>query len=277
MLKPVTAATAYGQPDDRVTGLVDRRFTVDGIELEAHLARPSQNHSAAQPGLVIAHGFPAEAGGGINSTSSFPGLADRVATECGWAALAYSSRGIAKSGGDFSLEGWLRDLQGAIAFLRESVHCDGVWLLGFGTGGALAVEAGAADETIRGVCAVALPADFSDWARSPRKLLVLAREMGTIRDSAFPDDFGDWSQQLRSLDASDAAARLSPRELLLIHGSEDEVVPVLDARVVADAHGAADLRIIDGASHHLRHDPRAIAVLLGWLDRQRNRLRSEVG
>lgn len=256
---------------------MDRRFTVDGIELEAHLARPSQNHSTAQPGLVIAHGFPAEAGGGINSTASFPSLADRVATECGWAALAYSSRGIAQSGGDFSLEGWLRDLQGAIAFLRESVHCDGVWLLGFGTGGALAVEAGADDETIRGVGAVSLPADFSDWARSPRKLLVLAREMGAIRDGAFPDDFGDWSQQLRSVDASEAAARLSPRELLLIHGSEDDVVPVLDARAVADAHGSADLRIIDGASHHLRHDPRAMAVVLGWLDRQRNRLRSEVG
>lgn len=245
---------------------------MDGIELEAHLACPTQNPRTARPGLVIAHGFPAEAGGGINSTSSFPGLADRVATECGWASLTFSSRGIAKSGGDFSLAGWLRDLRAAISHLRESVRCDGVWLLGFGTGGALAVEAGAADETILGVCAVSLPADFSDWARNPRKLLLLAREMGTIRDDKFPTDFGAWSQQLRSIDASKAATRLSPRELLVIHGSEDEVVPVLDARAVADAHGLADLRIIDGASHHLRHDPRAIAIIFGWLDRQRNRL-----
>ena len=28
-------------------------------------------------------------------------------------------------------------------------------------------------------------------------------------------------------------------------------------------------RLINGAGHRLRHDPRAIAVLLGWLDRQR--------
>jgi putative redox protein len=45
---------------------------------------------------------------------------------------------------------------------------------------------------------------------------------------------------------------------------------VFDARVLADAHGSADLRIIDGASHQLRHDPRSVAILLGWLDRQRN-------
>ena len=55
---------------------MDQRFEVDGIELEAHLARPVQIHPTAQPGLVIAHGFPAEAGGGINSTGSFPELAE---------------------------------------------------------------------------------------------------------------------------------------------------------------------------------------------------------
>jgi len=30
------------------------------------------------------------------------------------------------------------------------------------------------------------------------------------------------------------------------------------------------LRIIPGAGHELRHDPRAIAVLLGWLSRLQN-------
>ena len=42
----------------------------------------------------------------------------------------------------------------------------------------------------------------------------------------------------------------------------------LDARALADCHGGAELRMIQGAGHRLRHDPRAIAVLLGWLERQ---------
>jgi putative redox protein len=58
--------------------------------------------------------------------------------------------------------------------------------------------------------------------------------------------------------------------LLVLHGAEDEVVPPFDARVLADAHGSADLRLLEGGAHQLRHDPRAVAVLLGWLDRQRN-------
>jgi putative redox protein len=63
---------------------------------------------------------------------------------------------------------------------------------------------------------------------------------------------------------------LAPRPLLVVHGSEDEVVPSFDARILADAHGSAELRFIEGAGHALRHDPRAVAVLLGWLDRQRH-------
>ena len=48
-----------------------------------------------------------------------------------------------------------------------------------------------------------------------------------------------------------------------------ESVPASDTRQLAEAHGAAEMRVFDGGGHRLRHDPRAMAVLLGWLDRQR--------
>jgi putative redox protein len=54
-----------------------------------------------------------------------------------------------------------------------------------------------------------------------------------------------------------------------MHGSDDEIVPTADSRVLAEAHGSAELQIISGAGHRLRHDPRAMAILIGWLDRQR--------
>jgi putative redox protein len=41
---------------------------------------------------------------------------------------------------------------------------------------------------------------------------------------------------------------------------------------MAEAHGSAELRVLDGAGHRLRHDPRAVALLLGWLDRQKSTL-----
>ena len=57
--------------------------------------------------------------------------------------------------------------------------------------------------------------------------------------------------------------------MLIVHGGVDDVVPIMDARALADAaEGEVELRVVAGAGHALRHDPRAIAVLLGWLERQ---------
>jgi putative redox protein len=54
-----------------------------------------------------------------------------------------------------------------------------------------------------------------------------------------------------------------------VHGSSDTVIPMDDARRLYDAAGDhVDLRIVQNGPHRLRHDPRAIALFLGWLDRQ---------
>jgi uncharacterized protein len=184
--------------------------------------------------------------------------------------LVFNFRGCGDSEGDFSLRGWLDDLLAAARFLRQVEGVRGVWAAGFGTGGALSVCAAAADPEIRGVAAVAAPADFDDWASHPRRLLQHARDTGIIRSPTFPAAFEAWAREIRDVRAVAAISHVAPRSVLILHGSDDDLVPVFDARVLADAHGDADLRIIDGGGHQLRHDPRAVAVLLGWLNRQRS-------
>lgn len=244
-------------------------FVSDGIDIAGHLARPRTAHGTFAPGLVISHAAPHLNGGARHSARSFPELADRIATEMGWFVLVFTFRGCGDSGGDFSLGGWLDDLLAAATHLRAIEGVGGVWAAGFGTGGALAICAGARDPEIRGVAAVGAPADFDDWATHPRRLVLHARDVGTIRSTPFPPVFDTWAREFKEIRAVACAPAIADRSLLLIHGSEDEMVPVFDARVLSDAHGNAELRIIDGGAHHLRHDPRAIAVLLGWLDRQR--------
>ena len=249
---------------------MDKLFPSDGVDLAGHLSRPRVAPGTWTPAVVISHGFPTVQRGSARSALSFPELADRIANEMGWYALAFNFRGCGGSDGDFSLQGWLDDLLAAADFARSQPDVGGVWLVGFGTGGALSVCAAARDAAVRGVAAVAAPADFDDWASHPRRLLQHARDLGMVRDPAFPRAFDRWSKELRALRAVSCAEELAPRPLLVLHGADDDLVPGFDARVVADAHGDAEMRIIDGGGHQLRHDPRGVAVLLGWLDRQRN-------
>ena len=81
-------------------------------------------------------------------------------------------------------------------------------------------------------------------------------------------DRAAWAQELKEIRAIGCVNDLAPRPFLIVHGSIDDVVPLADARALADSADSSELRIITGAGHRLRHDPRAVAVLLGWLDRQ---------
>jgi putative redox protein len=247
----------------------DELVSAGGVVLAAHLARPTEvGHAPGRPGLVLCHGFPNGPKSASASGSTYPELADRLAADCGWTVLTFNFRGTGASAGDFSLGGWLDDMRAAVDHLLEAAEVGGVWLCGASTGGSLAICAAAEDDRVQGVAALSARADFDDWASHPRRFLEHAREIGVIRDPRFPPDPDRWVRELRETRPLTLASKLAPRPLLLIQGSDDDQVPALDARALADWHGTAELRIITGAGHRLRHDPRAIAVLMGWLERQ---------
>lgn len=247
---------------------MDYSLRSHGFRLSAHLATPPTDVGPT-PGLVLCHGFPVRGREAPASGKSFPELADRIATEMGWTVLTINFRGCGRSEGDFSMASWRDDIQAAVSHLRDLDVSD-TWLAGYGSGGALCLSEGARNDRVRGVAAIAAPADFDDWARNPRRLVQHARHVGVIKTPGYPQNFDAWSAEFRQITAVSAAAALAPRPLLVMHGEADDLVPSLDARVVADAHGSAELRIIGGGGHELRHDPRAVAVLLGWLSRQHN-------
>jgi uncharacterized protein len=239
------------------------------LNLAAYLVT-AHSPGARRHGLVLCHGFPMLP----SQQVGFPGrgyidLADRITADTGWHVLTFSFRGTGRSEGNFSVAGWLADLQAAIAQLRSYPLVDGVWLCGFAAGGALALCAAGEDPEVRGVAAMSAPADFGDRAADPRRFVAQARQVGAIRDKEFPPDVDAWARELREVRPLVMIAKIPPRPILLVHGASDEVVPLIDARALADAaEGQVQLKVLAGAGHRLRHDPRAVALLLGWIDRQ---------
>ena len=196
-------------------------------------------------------------------------LADRIAADAQWLALALRPRGLGEAPGDFSAKGWVDDIAAAVANLRSEEGARNVYLAGLGLGGALSIAAAAADPAIGGVATLGAPSDVTAWAGDLRSFLAHARSVGLIKTANFPRDTDQWMREWRDLSPLDLAKNLDPRPVMVIHGVDDDVVPDLDARALADSAGTgADLRLIAGAGHHLRNDPRAVAILLGWLSRQ---------
>ncbi len=244
-------------------------FTSAGCTLARHLVVPS-GRTERRPGVILCHGFPIGPLDARRSAGTFPQLIERIAHDLGYVAMTFNFRGTGTSEGDFSLQGWIDDLRTAIDYLSDETSPTEIVLLGTNTGGSIAICVAADDPRVRAAGLLSPRADFDDWADHPRRFLEHAREIGAIRTARFPASVDEWSRAFRRFRPTESARRFAPRPLLVLHGEDDESVPTSDAKQLADAHGSAELSVLAGAGHRLRHDPRAVAILFGWLDRIRS-------
>ena len=221
------------------------------------------------PVLLLCHELPRGPAGATDAGRGYPALADRLAEECGSRVVVGMLRGAAGSEGNFSANGWLEDLGSVAAAVRGPGGS--TWVVGFGLGAAMALRLATGDERVCGVASVAGPADLAGWVANLDAVLTRCRRSGVISTPQFPPDPAAWVGELVALAPLDAAAHLGSRPLLVMHGSDDAEVPVAAARALADAaaDGPVDVRIVPGAGHWLRVDPRVVATLVGWIERHR--------
>lgn len=238
-------------------------------DLAGQLALPAGAERGAAA-VVLCHGFPSMPRGALATGEGYADLAQFLADETGAAVLTFTFRGCGNSDGDFSLSGWIDDLGVAIDWLTTTRNVAEVGLAGFSAGGAVALCRGAHDSRVKSVAGFAVPATFDSWSAESRRFLEACRELGVVKDRAFPADVAAWAQDFVNESPRQAIAKMGKRPVLLVHGSEDDVVPVAAARELMAARGEdgeVDVRVLVGAQHRLRHDPRAIAVLVGWASR----------
>lgn len=238
---------------------------VDDINIVGQLYLPAGD--MPYPTVCACHGIPA----GIPDSNDrgYASLAEQVCSN-GFAVLIFNFRGTGASGGNLDMLGWTRDLGAMIDYLYALPEVDKsrLSLLGFSGGAAVSVYVAARDKRISSVVSGACPAEFGLWARSddPQSLLKHFRDIGAIRDNDFPPSPRQWLDGFKIVKPIDYIARISPRPLLIVHGSQDETVSVDDAhRLYAKAGEPKKLAIVEGAGHRLRRDEQAMAIVLDWL------------
>jgi len=218
--------------------------------------------------VVLCHDLPRASGSASDVGQTYPALADRLARETGQRVVVGLLRGAGKSDGDFSAQGWLDDLR--VLMDAEVANDTPRWLVGFGFGGALSLRLAAGDDRVAGVACLGTPVNLDLLARDPEALVERCVRSGVIRSAGFPSSPAAWAKELSDLRPREDAELLKGRPLLVVHGSDDPDIPVDDARALSDAAtGPADLRVVFGAGHWLRADPRVVAILVGWLERRR--------
>lgn len=222
--------------------------------------------------LLLVHDLPLERASAANEGNELPYLADRICSQTRWHVESVRLRGVGGSEGDFSPEGWMEDLAFAVDWLASRDN-GRVWAAGFGFGVAVLLAVSSADDRVAGIACLG-PDLRTDYLRDdPPSSVALLRASGVIRHDGFPPDLAAWAKGFDRLSgrisAGIAAAAGQGRDMLVVHGADDRSNPPEAARSLAEASaGGAAAHLLHGAGRRLQADPRAAALLVGWLERQ---------
>lgn len=223
---------------------------------------------AAHPAVVVCHGFK-----GFLEWGFFPPLAELLANR-GFTVVRFNFRGSGMAPGDelvtdleafrdATFTGDLEDLLAVLRSLRDDVApglvAEGpVGLLGHSRGGGAALLAAAHDETMDRVGALVTWAAVSTFHRFPEEARDDWRRKGTVTivngrtGQELPLGLTVLEDLERHRGGLDLVAAAGRREApwLLVHGEEDETVPIAEAELLTRA--AADpvtLERLPGSGH----------------------------
>lgn len=249
----------------------------DGLEIQALLTLPPRPEAKNLPLVVLPHDGPAG-----HERLGFDWLAQALASR-GYLVLQPDYRGSDGHGADFAGAGygqWGRKMQSDLADGVRELVSEGmadpkrVCLMGIGYGGYAALKGAVDVATYR--CAVSIngitdPAAYKAWQAAHRVLPEQDAITPLIPDPDWPRAFKVNPDSSRVLDAylggaaspPVAAAMIVPT--LLVHESDDPVVPVQQSRSLRDALQAAghpaDLVEVAGKDHSAGSEGARAAIL----------------
>ena len=181
-----------------------------------------------------------------------------------YAVLRFDFRGCGESEGrieDTTISGRMEDLKAALAFVKQEPPLKGlpIGLLGSSMGGYISLHLAALDSSVKAVVAWATPFSFEGLRE------VIEESNQTPLKEAF----------YRDATHHDVTAPLSRlKNLLLIHGDKDEVVPLDHARnLYRFAQEPKQLTVVPGADHTFSNPTlrnQAVTHSLNWFNRYFN-------
>ena len=241
---------------------MDQPMTIydDGIPLAADLETP-EGAGGLCPLVILLHGF-SSARDRIHTLQTAAAMRAE-----GFATLRFDLYGHGESGGEFgkhTLYKWISNTMAVIGHARNLGYTD-LYLSGHSQGGLVAaLVAGMEPDRIRGLV-----------LRAPAFMIPRCAREGNLLGFRFDPDHvpdsvpvikgltldGNYIREAQAIRAEETAARFKG-PVLILHGDEDDTVPLEDSRRMAALYADCELAVIHGETHHYDRHPEEMQALI---------------
>ncbi|MGM0472029.1 MAG: alpha/beta hydrolase [Bacillota bacterium] len=248
------------------------RFGESGAEMNGILHAPVCKTDYPKPAVVLCHGFRANK---VGPHRIFVKLARKLAAN-GIVVFRFDYRGSGDSSGDFAdstISSQIKDVFTAIEYVSqlEMVNQSQLGLLGLSLGGAIAATVAGRSERIKALVLWSAVADLEE-------MLAVHQPEGYSADKLEEQGYIDFEGFKLSSDFIVGMNQIQPlveiddynQPVFLVHGSEDEVVPVNHTEQYYDTVSSevCQKHIIVGADHtynQLEWESEALERTEQWL------------
>ena len=236
----------------------------DGLRLNASIDMPA-NAGAKCPLVIVIHGFT----GHMEERHIL--AVSRTMNEIGFATLRVDMYGHGHSDGafkDHTLYKWLTNALTVIDYARGLDFVTDIYLCGHSQGGLTVMLAAALKhDCIRGLIPMSPACMIPELARKG-ELLGLKFDPDHV-----PDVLESWDRELdgnyarvaQTIHVEEAIAKYTG-PVLVVHGDEDEAVPVRYGIAAANAYANGELVLIHGGNHcYDRHLDQVVDAVKAWM------------
>jgi len=167
----------------------------------------------------------------------------------GWHVLVLHFSGTWGSEGQYSIADHPRDAIAAIDYALSDaapvhINPDAIVVLGYSMGSRAALLAAAQDQRIKKVISVSGIADFSETLIGSTFLEPLTPYLAGSTGDSLAQQFKDAGKGLQPYET---IAQIAPRPVLVVHGTDDEIVPFYNAGAFAGEN--VQQIAVEGANH----------------------------
>ncbi len=244
----------------------------DGIRLHAKLDMPPGGAEKC-PLVIVIHGFT-----GDMEQRHITAVSETL-NAIGCATLRVDMYGHGCSDGEFrdhTLYKWISNALTVIDYARTLDFVTDLYLCGHSQGGLIVMLAAALKhEVIRGLIPLSPGIVMPECARRGELLGIPFDPDNIPEEISFPEGRilgGNYIRIAQTIHVEEAIDRF-PGPVLLIHGDEDDLVPVEESLEAARRYRQCQLNVIPGETHHFDRFPDQMkAIIQDWLEGSANRI-----